>query len=158
MLCLIFRATNEQSCSLFQTSSQAAIIPGRGSVLGRQNGGKITSLSVSALFVLVEVVCVRVSVCVCVRAIVCLYLPAINIWGRLLPSNVFMGVNSKGIVKCSIHVPFNFFIIIYLLIFQPQEGLFVSGFVSRFLQNPQHLLIVSLFWLGTLVLMRVLSK
>ena len=50
MPCLIFRATNEQSGSHSQTSSQAAIIPGRGSVLGRQKGGNVTSPDVPALW------------------------------------------------------------------------------------------------------------
>lgn len=66
MPCLIFRAANERSSSLSQTSSQAAIIPSRGSVLGRQKAGNITSPDVPTLYVFVEAlrVCVCLSVCV----------------------------------------------------------------------------------------------
>lgn len=68
MPCLIFRSTNELSCSHPQTSSQAAIIAGRESELGRQKGENITSPSVSTACVCGGVVCV----CQCEKA--CLYL------------------------------------------------------------------------------------
>lgn len=78
MACLIFRATNERSSSPSQTSSQAAIIPSRGSVLGRQKGGNITSPDVPTLYVFVEAfvcVCVYLSVC----ESVCLYLSTLHV-------------------------------------------------------------------------------
>lgn len=57
MPCLIFRSANEVGCSLSQTSSRAAIIAGRGSELGRQKEGNITSPSVPS--VCGGVVCLR---------------------------------------------------------------------------------------------------
>lgn len=64
MPCLIFRATNERSISLSQTSSQAAIIPSRGSVLGRQKGGNVTSSDMPALYVFVCLYLSTLRVCV----------------------------------------------------------------------------------------------
>lgn len=55
MPCLIFKPTNERSVSLPQTSSQAAIIPSRGSLLGMQKGGNVTPLTYMCM-------------CACVRA------------------------------------------------------------------------------------------
>lgn len=71
MPCLIFRATNERSSSLWQTSSQAAIIPSGGSVLGRQKGGHITSPDMPTS-VFVEALCMCVFICLCVRVCVCI--------------------------------------------------------------------------------------
>lgn len=62
MPCLIFRATNEWSISLSQTSSQAAIIPSRGCVLGR--GKIVTSSDMRALCVFVCLYLSTLPVCV----------------------------------------------------------------------------------------------
>lgn len=77
MLCLIFRAANKWSCSLSQTSSQAAIIAGGGSVLRRQNEGNITSSDVLTLCFIFPGV-VEVCLCLC-RCEIVLILIAVSV-------------------------------------------------------------------------------
>lgn len=121
MPCLIFRATNERSISLSQTSSQAAIIPSRGSVLGRQKGGNVTSSDMPALYVFV-----------------CLYLSPLSV---CVPAHSYLFFSS-----CLCHLvvskqhPGAVWFLNHRKDFNNSHG---SHF---FLYNPQHLLITSLFW------------
>lgn len=117
MPCLIFTATNERSSPLSQTSSQAAIIPSRGSVHGRQKGGSITSPDLPTLYVCGGVVCV----CVCAFIWLCesvrLYLSTLHVCVCLPALSylfLFLIVSVGSLTEASsIQVQ---------LVFKPQEG------------------------------------
>ena len=66
MPCLIFRATNERSCSLPQTSSQAAIIPSKRKCAWKAEGREhYLTRSANSVYVWRRCVCVCVYLSVC---------------------------------------------------------------------------------------------
>lgn len=130
MPCLIFRTTNEGSSSLSQTSSQAAIIPGRGSVLGRQKRASITSPDVSTVCVQVFVQALGGGVCLSAWEIVCLYLSTLHVC-VCFPSHSRLSLSPRMLVCRYMGRRGS------ILIFKPQEGHFSFSLFSSDCQKQK---------------------
>lgn len=125
MPCLIFRSTNELGCLLSQTSSRAAIIAGRGTVLGRQKGGSITSPNVPSVCVCGGVVLCSVWMCVSVCLSVC---ESVCLWPSTLhvsmPAGTLLSLSPPVCVRCLCRSSYIEGGVIQVLFdfFEPQEG------------------------------------